>query len=97
MRAPMKMVRHGIWLALLLAATGVMADLRLPRLLSDGVILQRDTPARLWGWAETGATVRVWLDETAVGTVEASDGRFQLWLPPQAAGGPHRLRFEGGH
>jgi sialate O-acetylesterase len=75
---------------------GATADLRLPRLLGDGVILQRDTPARVWGWAETGETVKVWLDEEAVGTAEARDGRFQLWLPPQAAGGPHRLRFEGG-
>jgi hypothetical protein len=31
MRAQVKMFRHGIWLALLLAATSVMADLRLPR------------------------------------------------------------------
>jgi sialate O-acetylesterase len=78
-------------------AHGVSADIRLPRLLSDGLILQRDMATNLWGWADDGETVRVFLDGELAGTTATDQGRWQLKLPAQAAGGPHRLKFEGAN
>lgn len=95
MQTIVRMIRPAAWLLGLLISTGAPADVRLPRLLSDGVILQRDVPARLWGWADEGETVTVYLGSEVVGEAHAQDGRWELRLPPQAAGGPHRLRFEG--
>ncbi|MDX1381329.1 MAG: hypothetical protein R3233_09420, partial [Xanthomonadales bacterium] len=71
------------------------ADLRLPALLGDGAVLQREAEARLWGWADEGESVRVSLDGKLVGTARAEGGRWELKLPPQPAGGPHKLRFKG--
>ena len=82
-------------LALLPAAAG--ADLRLPALLSDGAVLQRDAETRLWGWADEGETVRVFLDGESLGSARTTEGRWALRITAQPAGGPHRLRFEGAN
>jgi sialate O-acetylesterase len=84
-------------LAFIGLAASVCADVRLPSLLSDGVVLQRDTSAAVWGWADDGEAVRVSLDGVLVGTAPVRDGRWQLQLPPRAAGGPHTLGFEGAN
>ena len=82
-------------LALAWLPLSAVADLRLPALLGDGAVLQRDAEARLWGWADDGESVRVFLDGQLVDTARAADGRWALALPPQPAGGPHKLRFKG--
>ena len=35
------------------------ARIRLPWFISDGMVLQQDTDAALWGWARAGAMVKV--------------------------------------
>ena len=45
--------------ALLSLATAAMAGIRLPSQISDYMVLQQQTQARLWGWADPGATVTV--------------------------------------
>ena len=82
-------------LALIGLAATVSADVRLPSLLSDGAVLQRDMSARVWGWADEDEVVRVRLDGVLVGTAPVRNGHWQLQLPPRPAGGPHTLGFEG--
>lgn len=85
-------------LALLTICTscGVVADIRLPRLIGDHAVLQRDHPLPLWGYAAAGESVTIRLNNTAAGTVTADqNGHWQLTLPPQPAGGPHLLEFQG--
>ncbi len=35
------------------------SELKLPRLISDGMVLQRDTKIKIWGWAALGEMVTV--------------------------------------
>lgn len=35
------------------------SQVRLPRLISDGMVLQRDTELKIWGWAAPGEKVTV--------------------------------------
>ncbi len=49
----------GLSLALLATAPKAQATVRLPRLVSDGMVLQRDAPLRVWGWAAPGEKVAV--------------------------------------
>ena len=97
MQAIVRLFRPTAWLLVMLISTGALADVRLPRLLSDGAILQRDAETRLWGWADPGEAVTVYLDSEVVGKAATQDGRWQLRLPPRAAGGPHRLTFAGNN
>ena len=45
--------------ALLAWATGVQAGIRLPSHISENMVLQQQTQARLWGWADPGAGITV--------------------------------------
>jgi len=79
----------------LLAAANVVADVHLPRLVSDGLVLQRDVAVRVWGRADDDENVTLWLDGERVATTVAREGRFEIELPPRPAGGPHQLRIAG--
>ena len=81
----------------LACATTVMADVRLPRLVSDGVVLQRDTPFALWGWAEPGESVEVKLDGKSLGSVEAGKSEWSLSVAAQPVGGPHTIEVIGNN
>jgi sialate O-acetylesterase len=68
---------------------------------ADRMILQRDRPARFWGWDAPGRTVTVVL-ETARGdvlfdesTTADARGAFSCTLPALAPPGPYRLRVRG--
>lgn len=84
-----------VTMLLCIAASTASADVTLPRLLSDGVILQRDMTPRLWGWADDGERVEVLLDGESVSSAIARGGRWQVLLPAQSAGGPHRIDIHG--
>ncbi|MCX7008765.1 MAG: hypothetical protein NTY53_16205 [Kiritimatiellaeota bacterium] len=52
------MKKHLLLIALLFPCLA-HAAVRLPRLFSDGMILQRDQPVPIWGWADPGEEVRI--------------------------------------
>jgi len=69
------------------------ADLQVPSLFTDHMVLQRDKPITFWGWAEPDTKVAV---SIAGQTDEAFVGRDSTWhltLGPFPAGGPHELVF----
>ncbi len=79
---------------LMLSAVDSFADITLPRLLGDGVILQRDKPLTLWGWADEGEEVRVKFAGKELSTV-TKDGRWSVTFPAFKAGGPYELTVTG--
>ncbi len=84
----------GIVATLALSSVAARADVRLPGLFTDGMVLQRDKPVRMWGWANEGERVVVSVaGKTAVAV--ARNGRFDVTLPPLVAGGPFVLTVTG--
>ncbi|MCA9291359.1 MAG: glycoside hydrolase N-terminal domain-containing protein [Phycisphaerales bacterium] len=85
-------------LVLLMTTTHAAADLRLPAIFGDHMVLQRAMNAPVWGWAEPGAEVNVrasWLDR-AIDTTADADGAWTVHLPTGAAGGPHTVTVRSG-
>lgn len=80
---------------LLFACGFVHAAVELPRIFSDGMVLQRDRPIPVWGMADAGSRVRVEFDGRKAQAVADADGRWTLTLPAHAAGGPYRMRIVG--
>ena len=75
-------------------STSGSTALRLPKLFSDGMVVQRETRLPVWGWSATGAAVAVTLgSRTARGMADAS-GAWAVELPAMTAGGPHELSVE---
>lgn len=67
------------------------AKVRLPRLVSDRMVLQRDVELKIWGWASPGEKVTVRFQGKHYNTETDATGSWQVLLPPQKAGGPFLL------
>ncbi|MBR1487490.1 MAG: hypothetical protein IJ603_01190 [Bacteroidales bacterium] len=72
-------------LCLLLLPLLAQAQLRLPGVFSDGMVLQRGKPAAVWGTADPGARVTVQFARQTVRTHAAADGSWQVALAPMEA------------
>lgn len=86
------------WVAVLplLAALAAPAEVRLPALFSDNMVLQRDARVPVWGWATEEATVTVEFQGQEV-VAETAGGKWQAWLAPLAAGGPYEMVVSGNN
>ncbi len=67
------------------------AKVRLPRLISDRMVLQRDVELKIWGWASPEEKVTVRFQGMHYDTEADEQGKWQVMLPPQQAGGPFLL------
>ncbi|MGK7391034.1 MAG: sialate O-acetylesterase [Candidatus Cyclobacteriaceae bacterium M2_1C_046] len=75
--------------------TCASAQIHLPRLISDGMVLQRDTELNIWGWASAGENIVVTFNESAYKTKADKDGNWSIKLPAQDAGGPYTMTLKG--
>ncbi len=71
-------------------------SLRLPVLLSDHVVLQRDTPVRLWGWADPGSLVTIVIGPEQYEVKTSKTGVWEVFIRPYDSGGPHQIHFFSG-
>ncbi|WP_239692018.1 sialate O-acetylesterase [Hymenobacter coccineus] len=81
----------------LLAATPALAQVRLPRLVSNGMVLQRDAPVRIWGWAKPGEAVSVAFQSKTYRATTGTDGQWRVQLPATKAGGPYELKIDASN
>lgn len=71
------------------------AQVRLPRLVRDSMVLQRDQPLPIWGWASPGERVTITHQgKKYTGKTDAS-GSWKVMLPPMPAGGPYNMTIAG--
>jgi sialate O-acetylesterase len=71
------------------------ADVRLPKLVGDHMILQRDAKLPIWGWADAGETVTVTFQGKKYTTKPDAQGKWMLTLPAMKAGGPYEMTVAG--
>ncbi len=88
--------------ALLVVATSAAAtaaDLRLPAVFSDGMVLQRESEAAIWGWADPDQEVSLrggWPGSASVTVSADGEGRWRAALDTPAAGGPFKVEVTAG-
>jgi sialate O-acetylesterase len=81
----------------LLATTAASAQVRLPRLVSNGMVLQRDAPVRIWGWAKPSEKVTVSFQGKTYAATTGADGQWRVQLPAMKAGGPYELKIDASN
>src|SRR4051812_27758407 len=73
------------------------ADVQLPGIISDHMLLQRDAPVRVFGKAQPGEVVSVTFRREALKTVTDPIGRWEVWLKPQAVGPAASMTIQGAN
>lgn len=81
--------------ALLLIAFPSFTQVRLPRLIRDSIVLQRDTKINVWGWASKGEKVTVKFNGKTYKITTGDDEKWKLQLAPTPAGGPYTMEISG--
>lgn len=69
----------------------VIAQVKLPRLVRDSMILQRDIPVNIWGWAAFNEKVTVAFNNKKYSVKADNTGNWKIQLPPTKAGGPYTI------
>jgi len=79
-----------------ITAERVLADVRLPHVFGDHMVLQREMLIPVWGWADPGEEVTVTLGADNSATANAgADGAWRVDLAKMEAGGPYELTVAG--
>jgi sialate O-acetylesterase len=73
------------------------ADVRLPAIISDNMVLQQQTKVRIWGNANPGEQVVVTFQQKSSRTVADKQGHWETWLDTGKAGGPFELTVKGAN
>lgn len=66
-------------------AAALAADLRLATVFSDHMVLQRDKPVPVWGWADPGERVTVAFGGQSKTATAGPDGKWMVKLDPMPA------------
>lgn len=88
MRAPAAVMRYGFLVGivgLLFGPRDAAAELTLARVFSDHMVVQRERPIRVWGWASSADVVTVRFAGQSAEVFPAGDGGWAVELEPLAA------------
>jgi sialate O-acetylesterase len=77
-----------------LLAANLSADVKMPGLFTDNMVLQQGIRVPIWGWADDGEVVTV-LFRHEKATATTQHGKWMVRLPAQLAGGPDTLTVTG--
>lgn len=80
-----------------LAAVTLCAEVRLPALISDHMLLQQGVPIRIWGWADPGEAVTVAVSGQKVSVTAGADGKWLALLQPLTAGPAAEMTVQGAN
>ena len=79
------------------AAALLHADVRVPKIISNHMLVQRGVPVRIWGTASAAELVTVTMAGQSVKTQADAAGRWEAFLAPIVPIGPHTLTIEGAN
>ncbi len=85
-------MRFALTLSLLIAHSLVFGQVRLPKVFSDHMVLQRGRNIPVWGTAQPGKQVSVEFGGHKIKATTGQDGKWMVHLPQMQAGGPYLMQ-----
>lgn len=82
------------WILISLTALG---QVRLPRLMSDGMVLQRGSQTKIWGWAAPKERITLRFKGSSYRVTANAEGEWKIVLRGLKAGGPYTMTIEGSN
>lgn len=90
-------MKNSLSLFMLLACFQLNAQVSLPAVISDNMVLQRNSKAAIWGWAQPHEEVTVqpsW-DNAVYKIKTGSEANWSLQIQTPGAGGPYSITIKG--
>lgn len=72
-------------------------QVKLPKLISDGMVLQRDTKVKIWGWAANNENISVHFMDSTFYTNADDNGNWDIELSGLKAGGPYKMEINASN
>ena len=89
--------KYCLLITCVLGAGAAPAEVSLPNIFSDHMVLQRDHANRVWGKADSGEVVTVRVADMEKQTTANSEGTWKIKLDSLPAGGPHEMVVSGSN
>lgn len=71
------------------------ADVRLPKLFAEDMVLQRNKLIPVWGWADANEKIEIHFNKQTKTTKADKTGKWIIRLDAENAGGPYKLSIQG--
>ncbi|MDZ7935109.1 MAG: sialate O-acetylesterase [Emticicia sp.] len=91
----MKLLKSFTILLCLSTIYTVKAQIRLPKLISDNMVLQRNQPIKIWGWAEPKEKITLTFNKKNFKTETTDNGKWEILLPAQPTGTGFEMVLKG--
>lgn len=91
------MKKYALLFSLLFISIGVCANIRLPNVIADNMVLQRQSAVTLWGWANPQEKIVIttsWNNHSDT-IVTSNEANWKIKVNTPAAGGPYTITFKG--
>jgi len=92
-----KLLRNGIFLIVVFFSLNALANVSLPAIFADHMVLQQNQEVVLWGWAKPYEEIKVvasW-DNNELRFVADNQANWSLKLITPLAGGPYQIKIKG--
>ncbi len=100
MRNVSKSITIIIFSVISLYSATALSDVKLPSVVGEGMVLQRETVVNIWGWADPGEQVGVlpgWSAKKVYKDTAGPDGKWMVEVATPSAGGPYEITVKGNN
>jgi sialate O-acetylesterase len=78
-----------------LLAFSVNAQVKMPGIFGDHMVIQRSRPVPVWGWSSPNEKLFITFNQQKKEVIADRNGKWRINLDPEPAGGPFELKVEG--
>lgn len=79
----------------LISAAPLLANVTLPKIFGDNMVLQRNKQIPVWGWADVNEKITIRFNHQVKSITADKDGNWKVNLDKELAGGPYQLIIRG--
>lgn len=93
----MNTLKIAIIVLFLIPLNEMFSQIKLPRLISNGIVLQRNEKVKIWGWASPKEKIKLEFKSKTYAAQADNTGNWTIMLPAQKAGGPYEMVFKASN
>lgn len=82
-----------LFVVLVMSANTLLADVKLPQIFSSNMVLQRDKPVPIWGWANPNEEIKVSFVGKNYSVKANTEGKWEVLMEAVSFGGPYVLKI----